>query len=74
MSNAQNANIFPFPAKPDFTDQNKMFFGMSTFSLSRASRRVFNLQTNQYDNLNNQLRTNEGTHGVGIDFFWVALR
>lgn len=51
-----------------------MFFGMSSFNLSRASNRRFYLDTTQYGNLNTNYVTNQGTYAVTIDFFMIAVR
>lgn len=62
---------FPFPAgNPNYQSQDRMFYGMSAFRLSRAIQRLFNLQTISYGNLATGYLSNYGTYGVTIDYFW----
>lgn len=70
-----NPSSFPFPANGiDYQAQDRMFFGMGAFNLSRATRRVFYLNTDNYNNLNTDYTNNYGTYSVRIDFFWLAVR
>lgn len=81
LSDTVNPGVFPFPntataTRPaiDYKDRDKMFFGMGEFSLSRASRRLFQLITTNYGNLNTGYLANVGTYSVRVDFFWFAVR
>lgn len=82
VGNVQLSNVtgvgpsaFPFPTNGiDYTEQNRMFFGMGAFNLSRATRRVFYLNTDNYDSLTTDYTNNYGTYSVRVDFFWLAVR
>ncbi len=75
----QTPAVISFPsAMPNsavnYRSEDRMFFGMSAFNLSRASNRRFSLDTTQYANLNTNYATNQGTYAVTIDFFMIAVR
>lgn len=77
MSNQNATPTIPFPTtppNPDYTEADRMFYGMSAFSLSRATERLFNLDTTDYNTLNANFLTNYGTYLVQVDFFWIATR
>lgn len=42
----------------DYRDEDRMFFGMSAFNLSRASNRRFRFDTTQYASLSTNYATN----------------
>lgn len=77
LSNQNATPSIPFPAappNPDYTEADRMFYGMRVFSLSRAAERLFNLDTTDYNTLNANYQTNYGTYLVQVDFFWIATR
>lgn len=65
---------FPFPSNIDYTAADRMFYGMGAFNLSRATRRLFYLNTDSYNSINTAYTNNYGTYAVRIDFFWLAVR
>lgn len=65
---------FPFPSNIDYTAADRMFYGMGAFNLSRATRRLFYLNTDSYNTINSAYTNNYGTYAVRIDFFWLAVR
>lgn len=47
--------------RPDYDGDNRMFFGISSFALSRASRRLFSMDPTDKNSINTGIQTNEGT-------------
>lgn len=65
-------------ANPDYLDQNKMFFAISSFNVSRAMPRIFGFDSSNYAALNemdnNEYSYNYGSHVIGTSYFYIATR